>query len=82
MYNERSRSANELLARESELAAEIARPFRTSGMLVRAYSELPEIDLQRRVSDSRLVIDALRRAERPRGTGKETGANPWQTAQL
>ena len=55
---------SEMARQGGKLAAEIARIFGASGMLVRAYPELPEIDLEGRVSDPRLVGDALRRAER------------------
>ena len=55
---------SETARQAGKLAAEIARPFGASGMLLRAYPELPEMDLEGRVSDSRLVDDALRRAER------------------
>lgn len=55
---------SEMARQAGELAAQIAKPFGASGKLVRAYPELPEIDLEGRVSDPRLVDDALRRAER------------------
>ena len=55
---------SEMARQAGKLAAEIARIFGASGMLVHAYPELPEIDLEGRVSDPRLVDDALRRAER------------------
>jgi nucleotide-binding universal stress UspA family protein len=55
---------SEVARQAGELAAQIAKPFGASGMLVRAYPELPEIDVEGRVSDPRLVDDALRRAER------------------
>jgi nucleotide-binding universal stress UspA family protein len=47
-----------------ELAAQIAKHFWASGMLVRAYPEMPNIDAEGRVSEPRLVDDTLGRAER------------------
>lgn len=55
---------SEVSGRAGTLAAEIARPFGASGVLVRAYPEMPEIDVEARASNQRLVDDALRRAER------------------
>ena len=53
------------VAREAgELAAGIGRLFGARGALVRAYPEMPEIDAEGRVSNPRLVDDALRRVER------------------
>ncbi|MCA3749008.1 MAG: universal stress protein [Rubrobacter sp.] len=47
-----------------DLAASIGRLFGARGILVRAFLELPEADLEARISDPRLVADARRRAER------------------
>ena len=55
---------SEMARQAAEFAAEIAKPFRSSGVLVRAYPELPEIDAEGRSFDPRLVDDALRRSER------------------
>jgi nucleotide-binding universal stress UspA family protein len=55
---------SEMARQAGELAAEIARPFEASGMLIRAYPEMPEINAEGRSLDPRLVDDALRRGER------------------
>jgi nucleotide-binding universal stress UspA family protein len=55
---------SEMARQAGELAAEIAKPFGSSGVLVRAYPEMPEIDAEGRSFDPRLVDDALRRSER------------------
>ncbi|HSK98704.1 MAG TPA: universal stress protein [Rubrobacteraceae bacterium] len=55
---------SEMSRRAGALAAEIAKPFGASAVLVRAYPEMPEIDVEGRASNQRLVDDALRRAER------------------
>ena len=55
---------SETARRTSELATEIGRPFGASGMLVRAYPKMPEIDAEGRSFDPRLVDDALRRGEK------------------
>lgn len=47
-----------------ELAAAIGGLFGARGTLLRAYQELPETNEEGRISDPRLVDDALRRAER------------------
>ena len=55
---------SETARRTSELATEIGRPFGASGMLVRAYPNMPEIDAEGRSFDPRLVDDALRIGEK------------------
>jgi nucleotide-binding universal stress UspA family protein len=55
---------SEAARQAGELATGIARPFGASGVLVRAYPEMPEIDAEGRSFDPRLVDDALRRGER------------------
>jgi nucleotide-binding universal stress UspA family protein len=55
---------SEMARQAGEFAAEIAKPFGSSGVLVRAYAEMPEIDAEGRSFDPRLVDDALRRSER------------------
>jgi len=55
---------SETARQAGELAAQIAGPFGASGVLVRAYPEMPEINAEGRSFDPRLVDDALRRAER------------------
>ena len=55
---------SEMARQAGELAAEIARPFEASGMLIRAYPEMPEINVEGRSFDPRLVDDALRMGER------------------
>src|SRR3712207_1493298 len=55
---------SETARQAGRLAAQIVEPFGASGMLVRAYPEMPEIDAEGRTSNPRLVDDALRRAER------------------
>jgi nucleotide-binding universal stress UspA family protein len=53
------------MARQAaEFAAGIAKPFGSSGVLVCAYPEMPEVDAEGRSRDPRLVDDALRRSER------------------
>ena len=47
-----------------ELAAGIGGLFGAKGLLVHAYPELPEIDIEGRESDARIVDDELRREER------------------
>ena len=47
-----------------ELAALIGGLFGASGLLVRSYPELPEVDPKGRASDARTVDDELRREER------------------
>jgi nucleotide-binding universal stress UspA family protein len=55
---------SETARRTGELATEIIRPFGASGVLVRAYPKMPEIDAEGRSFDPRLVDDALRRGEK------------------
>lgn len=55
---------SETATQAGELAAAIAKPFGASGVLVRAFPKMPEIDAEGRSSNPRLVDDALRRAER------------------
>ena len=55
---------SEMARQAAEFAAEIAKPFGSSGVLVCAYPEMPEIDAEGRSRDPRLVDDALRRSER------------------
>ena len=55
---------SELARQAAEFAAEIAKPFGSSGVLVCAYPEMPEVDAEGRSRDPRLVGDALRRSER------------------
>ena len=55
---------SEMARQAGEHAAQLAKPFGASGMLVRAYPEMPDIDAEGRASDPRWVDDALRRAER------------------
>jgi nucleotide-binding universal stress UspA family protein len=55
---------SETARRTGELATEIGGPFGASGVLVRAYPEMPEIDTEGRSFDPRLVDDALRRGEK------------------
>jgi nucleotide-binding universal stress UspA family protein len=50
---------SEMARRAGELAAEIAKPFGSSGVLVCAYPEMPEVDAEGRSRDPRLVDDAL-----------------------
>src|SRR5919202_5244741 len=46
-----------------ELAASIGRLFDAKGLLMRAYPQLPEIDVEGRGSDPRAIDDELRREE-------------------
>jgi len=48
----------------ASLAAGIGRIFGASGLILRAYPELPEMDLEGRALDARMVDDELRREER------------------
>jgi nucleotide-binding universal stress UspA family protein len=47
-----------------ELAAGIGELYGAKGLLVRAYPKLPEVDVEERRSDARLVEDELRREQR------------------
>jgi nucleotide-binding universal stress UspA family protein len=55
---------SETARKAAELAVSIGKLCGAREALVRAYAEMPEIDAGGRISDSRLVDDALRRAER------------------
>ena len=48
----------------AELAARIGKCFGSPALLVRAYPQLPQIDLEGRKLDARMVDDELRREER------------------
>lgn len=48
----------------AELAARVGKLFGSPALLVRAYPQLPEIDLEGRKLDARMVDDELRREER------------------
>jgi hypothetical protein len=54
---------SEAAKQAGKLAAGIGRLFDARGALVRAYPEMPELGAEGRVSNPRLVDDALRRAE-------------------
>ena len=55
---------SETARKTAELVVSIGKLCGARGALVRAYAEMPEIDAGGRISDPRLVDDALRRAER------------------
>lgn len=55
---------SETARQTAKLAAEMVKPFGVNGVLVRCYPEMPEIDVEGRTLDPRLVDDALRRAQR------------------
>jgi len=54
---------SEAAARAASLAAGIGGLFGAGGLLIRAYPELPEVDLEERALDARMVDDELRREE-------------------
>jgi nucleotide-binding universal stress UspA family protein len=55
--------SSEVAKKAGEMAARIGDLFGARAVLVRAYPELPEMDLVGRTSDPRAVDDALHRAE-------------------
>jgi len=72
---------SEAAGRAASLAAGIGGLFRAQGLVLRAYPELPEADLEGRALDARMVDDELRQEERKlqeRATGVEEylGARP------
>jgi len=48
----------------ASLAADIGKLFAARGLILRAYPKLPEMDLEGRTMDARMVDDELRREER------------------
>ncbi len=54
---------SEAATRAASLAAGIGGLFGAGGLLIRAYPELPEVDLEGRALDARMVDDELRREE-------------------
>ena len=55
---------SEAASRAASLAAGIGGLFGARGLVLRAYPELPESDLEGRILDARMVDDELRREER------------------
>ena len=55
---------SEAAARAASLAAGIGGLFGAKGLVLRAYPELPEVDLEGRALDARMVDDELRQEER------------------